>query len=346
MNKKMQTENWNRLTPEFRKKIRECYDNSKIASNSIDSDFNQWGHVIIDLLIGLLGKENIESDIEPEELWGGKKAFQEGHETEEFLAGRMRMVCDLFGSRGFADTTSEINIVDMMQHIADECSNPMTAHVTIPEHSELTIKKGDKVKILGGNPAYIGEIVDVVHAGANQITVKLPNGTISTYVYKNVEPYTAPTDKAEEKKLDLTKVLRGHENLGFFSPYHGDIKLVRINDGELIFSDATANKTFSVTNKGTWGSCFCTIFPSKELYEQYPLDPVTAWKIWADEQKPKFTLVCSVMIGEKAGENSLYEDYGEYRFRTKEDAEYVASEIHKTLLRVQEEISGKEVIND
>ena len=60
MNKKMQTENWNRLTPEFRKKIRECYDNSKIASNSIDSDFNQWGHVIIDLLIGLLGKENIE----------------------------------------------------------------------------------------------------------------------------------------------------------------------------------------------------------------------------------------------------------------------------------------------
>lgn len=38
MNKKMQTENWNRLTPEFRKKIRECYDNSKIASNSIDSD--------------------------------------------------------------------------------------------------------------------------------------------------------------------------------------------------------------------------------------------------------------------------------------------------------------------
>ena len=32
------------------------------------------------------------------------------------------------------------------------------------------------------------------------------------------------------------------------------------------------------------------LFPSRALYEQYPLDPYTAWMIWKEEQKKEYGL--------------------------------------------------------
>ncbi|MCM1356441.1 MAG: hypothetical protein NC212_08560 [Staphylococcus sp.] len=91
-----------------------------------------------------------------------------------------------------------------------------------------------------------------------------------------------------EKKLNLCELLEGHTDELFYSPYFGEIEV------SIDFCDAfpIIVNGEHLTNDGRLylnDDCMPSIFPSRALYEQYPLDPYTAWMKWQEGQK-KFAL--------------------------------------------------------
>ncbi len=154
-------------------------------------------------------------------------------------------------------------------------------------------------------------------------------------------------NKYEENKLDLYDIIYKTKKIDtyFYSPVFGDVSIVRSipHEKEMVVSDG--GMEYSLT---PWGNLVghnkgcCILFPSRELYEQYPLDARKAWQIWADEQKPKYNLHCKLFIGEDGDLSHCYVNET-HQFSTKEDAEYAAQAVKKCLERVQEELNRKEM---
>lgn len=182
-----------------------------------------------------------------------------------------------------------------------------------------------------------------------------PKG-IATAREENLTPYTAPTDKAEGKELDLTQLLKGHEGEKFYCTMFGEVPFVCIIPNPKPFERPIKVDAFQLTSDGKYGlDGECILFPSRALYEQYPLEPQRAWAVWSEQQKPKrwranngdfYWCVDSDGSPASSEENGLIYDDRKYSvgnyFRTESDAEYAAQEVKKCLELVQEEISGKE----
>lgn len=111
-------------------------------------------------------------------------------------------------------------------------------------------------------------------------------------------PYTEPkeelnednfikTENMETKELNLCEILKGHDGETFYSTISGDIKITDFCDG-VMKPIGTTNGRYCSDGKYQRGGVVC-LFPSRSLYEQYPLDPYTAWMKWQEEQK-KFGL--------------------------------------------------------
>ena len=95
------------------------------------------------------------------------------------------------------------------------------------------------------------------------------------------------------EELHFCKLLKGHEGEIFYSPCFGEVKLEVIHTPEvsdtsyyilvrpktitigreLIHDDGSLNK-----------SGVCMLYPSRSLYEKYPLDPYSAWKEWITKE--------------------------------------------------------------
>ncbi len=88
----------------------------------------------------------------------------------------------------------------------------------------------------------------------------------------------------------------------------------------------------------------CMLFPSKELYKKYPLDPRKAWTEWSESRKPKrwrakegelyywLGSYWNVEYNEESmseEDNALY-NVGNY-FRTEAEVEEMAEEILKVV---------------
>lgn len=167
---------------------------------------------------------------------------------------------------------------------------------------------GDKVRILKNCGCNVkGVIGTVEHIGERGLYVETAICRLFV-TFDEIEPYTEPEtkptedmgtkenrnlsqdiancDKPENKELNLCELLKGHEGEIFFSPFYGAMVLMSISDGLLCFQNSNIGIDLLPNGQSQYAvDGYCAIFPSKALYEQYPLDPYTAWMKWQEGQK-------------------------------------------------------------
>lgn len=140
----------------------------------------------------------------------------------------------------------------------------------------------------------------------------------------------------ENKELNLCEFLKGYEGEKVYTLVYGPAYFDTINSISKIIITFIDGGIVSLTSSGkVLENCGTTIlFPSKELYEKYPLDPYSAWVEWKEkkEKKKRWRAVIDsyfymVTAGGEVGcmkdtythyTNDLYE-LGNY-FRTEEEA--------------------------
>lgn len=85
-------------------------------------------------------------------------------------------------------------------------------------------------------------------------------------------------------KLNILESLKGHENHKCYSPLCGECELYIsfVNSSNLFKSENGKNILFFNDGRCKDGGV-CLLFPSRELYEKYPLDAAKAWEEWVDE---------------------------------------------------------------
>lgn len=122
------------------------------------------------------------------------------------------------------------------------------------------------------------------------------NADVLKRVGSDNEKPTVQENLTVEKELDLCELLRGHEGETFYSPIWGECDLRQLNiennnsSQMLINLRLRNNGTRNITasghlDYGTKPLGSPILWPSKALYEQYPLDPLKAWSEWQEEQK-------------------------------------------------------------
>lgn len=244
----------------------------------------------------------------------------------------------------------EVNLTSYAEPEEVLCVNKTPTTVLEPK-----FHKGDKVNWKGLPDVYLVDYPYIVYRLSNT------NGLTYTFVKESdLTPYTAPTDKAEGKELDLCELLKGHEGEAVFSPAYGsstvDSVVTDSRVPRVVVEYPCGNVGFRadgtlITNHKLDG--ICQLFPSRALYEQCLLDAKRAWQIWADSQKPKrwmpsvgdrFYFVDAYCEVDNKQWNNPYKpdtwDCGNC-FKTPEDAEYAAQEMRKCLERVHNELNNK-----
>lgn len=158
----------------------------------------------------------------------------------------------------------------------------------------------------------VGEIVR--YKGKRKVVYSI-NTTLSEPIYTStmldyqspfnveehrIEPYTEPETKddtkgkepgesgnnSENSQLDLSKLLKGHEGEAIFLTTMGNVFIESISEINIRFKpQETAKDSYLLKASGKMNEHGLVIaFPSLHLYEQYPLDPYTAWMKWQEKQ--------------------------------------------------------------
>ena len=101
-----------------------------------------------------------------------------------------------------------------------------------------------------------------------------------------LEPYTEPetkmTEDMETKELNLAELLKGHEGEEFFLTTMGTVIFHGVSEQSIQFKpNKTAKDTYLLSSTGKMrDNGVILAYPSRVLYEQYPLEPYTAWMKW------------------------------------------------------------------
>ena len=128
----------------------------------------------------------------------------------------------------------------------------------------------------------------------------------------------------ETKDLNLCELLKGHEGETFFSLLIGECVLSEITTPtdtypiKLEHSDYSSDGRFESTGVPV-------VYPTRALYEQYPLDPVAAWTEWQELQKQ---ILMSVTLGAMGDGNTIHKFY---QFRTVANRDKCIQEIKAIL---------------
>ena len=135
---------------------------------------------------------------------------------------------------------------------------------------------------------------------------------------RNLSQNTANCDKPEdnqlkdnmkEKELDLTQLLKGCEGEWFYVVPCGEMELkgiAKIELKPLHFSRDTINCLTKADGRA-YEDGSCIIYPSRALYEKYPLDAYSAWLEWKESRKSKYVLQAQLRLVSNDGE--MIEDY-------------------------------------
>ncbi len=159
------------------------------------------------------------------------------------------------------------------------------------------------------------------------------------------------------KELNLCELLKGCEGEKLYSISHGELTVDKINEDSvtMTYEGALGVIVFHSNGKFYSRSDFCTLYPSRALYEKYPLNAYSAWMEWAESRKPKrwraeegkqyyyldSCITSTLEVDECVwGDNTRY-DKGNC-FKTREDADKAAEEVRKTLIKFHERKEGKE----
>lgn len=150
------------------------------------------------------------------------------------------------------------------------------------------------------------------------------------------------------KELNLCEILNGHEGEEFYSLMHGNVRFTTISSDGFVLFDYP--ESISVYPNGKYDeNAEVVIYPTRFLYEKYPLYAQKAWQEWVDEQKPwapkddEYYWCINDMLNpvSKIFDAEDPEDWARVRanncFRTQEHAQQAAEAVKKTLEQFHKE---------
>lgn len=225
----------------------------------------------------------------------------------------------------------------------------MPYSVFTKENPKPQFKLGDKVKVLY-SPDHQGKIsvVESVIRSTSDISpyCYALSGILGTFFEKCLESYTEPEtkdDTKETKELNLCELFDNGDLLCslFYSPAFGKVSFEenRASEGEIEIETKTEGVIFVLDQYGRIANedGVCILFPSRALYEQYPLDPYTAWMKWQEEQK-KFGLDIKIetYFEGKYGWEDCDDDVSCLHFRTPADRDKCIKEINTIIEKYSE----------
>lgn len=93
----------------------------------------------------------------------------------------------------------------------------------------------------------------------------------------------------EGKELNLCELLAYQGLSEVYSPIYGEVKVTDIACDCLVITPIqSSDNNIELFPDGRFSkNGDCLLFPSRALYEKYPLDAKKAWDEWASERKPK-----------------------------------------------------------
>lgn len=182
--------------------------------------------------------------------------------------------------------------------------------LTKEEKSQPKFKVDDIVAIRWINKS--GTITDMHYdedAEEWEYNIKVNPKGLATALERNIFPYTEPETKpteymeakekesrekgnnSENSQLNFLEIFKGCEGETVYSLIDGVGKVTDLNeDGFLVNhwyfrNDGSLSGYDSPTAK-------CLVYPSRVLYEQYPLDAKKAWEVWQEEQEKYILQIC------------------------------------------------------
>ena len=365
MDKSTQDLNWQCLPCETRDKIR--------------IEYRQGLYPIKNILIDLFGHHNLTSDTEPSELlMVERKTITDIYEANE------RIIDNPQWAKGRRDKSHHVNslfetifgdkCLPYQKEWKDTGSGAMgitppaykldvrTDTPNTPNSGELKLqvaenepkfKVGDKVKIK--NTKQTGTIKESYSndAGYRVYFEDGDGGWDEEYSADKLEPYTEEKEPMEEKELNLCELLKGCEGEVFYSLMFGEVTFKGvIEEPNLSFGEKPiATDQGRYLPNAMYGlEGVPTLFPSRALYEKYPLDARAAWMEWKETREPKrqraekgerYWVVDSVCEPVSYQEiNAPFDDdcyeAGNY-FRTEEKAQQAAEAVRETLTKFHEQ---------
>lgn len=133
-------------------------------------------------------------------------------------------------------------------------------------------------------------------------------------------------------ELDLAQLLKGHEGESIFLTTMGEVLVEKVSEEHLFFRLRATEPGWRLNATGKMNENGEVIaYPSRALYEQYPLDPYTAWMVWQEEQKKYPLRFACHRIGEEA-----LTEFGDVYFRNRVDREQAIEVIDAFLKQVQQ----------
>lgn len=350
----------------------------KETRDKVKFDFRQEFYPVRNYLIDIFGFHNLTSDTEPEEvLMVSRKEVQDRVKT--------------FSNPNWASNEEEtygaqlvIDTLDLL--FGDKCLPDKELNEDNFAKSKPKFSKGDLVRFKDSyyKEEMCGKVGSIYTIRTNAEYYVEVDNTLYCAKESKLEPYTeekAPIVSAhgtkdeaindtketmKEKGLNLAELLKGCIGEWFYVMPCGEMELKGINKLELKplrFSKGAINCLTKTDGRAYENGC-CIIYPSRTLYEKYPLDPYSAWMEWKEERKTKRWRAKS-SAGVAVSEcDSHWEDYtywyitsdgviaqdeetnckadnlryniGNY-FRTEEEAQQAAEAVCETLAKLYEQ---------
>lgn len=126
-------------------------------------------------------------------------------------------------------------------------------------------------------------------------------------------------------ELDLAQLLKGHEGESIFLTTMGEVLVEKVSEEHLFFRLRATEPGWRLNATGKMSENGVVIaYPSRTLYEQYPLDPLKAWSEWQEGQEIKCRIWLSI---ETKGESRIAVNGLEPIFRSLSDRDKCIEEI-------------------
>lgn len=312
MTKDQQDLAWACLPKETRDKVISVYA-CKSGKHPYDEGYK-------DALRQLYGHHNLISDTEPEEMLMVARSnvirkykfadiCDKDHPDKKYWDGAKYTLTKLFGDKCLPDKE---------------------------QPPKPKFNKGERVKIADERVNTFGCIATITHCEVDNGKVFYwLDDNIGCYMENQLESYTdgtetkrkeaqnlsrsdeKMTDTMEEKELNLCELLKGCEGETFYSRAYGEVRLNeivrddRLNSQEIkVYTrDPQSDRIWFLRDGRKHKNGEIDLYPSRALYEKYPLDPAKAWAEWKEARKQKRILQVEIRLISNDGKS--IEDYEE-----------------------------------
>lgn len=286
MNKEQQDLAWVCLPKELRMELKAIFN---MPSKHGYSDS------VRKLLVDIYG-DNLTSDTEPEEMLmvernkvqeshnNSQKTWDEAH-SNEWADGICFILEVLFGDKCLPDKESETK--------SKEAKETQKLSLSVEQSTE----NKEPMKEIKDYPPYLDKPNKIVPTEKNRCEKCGAN----TQQCADAPCQNYPM---EEKELDLYELLQDCSDVTtIYSVVH---------DAEVEFKLANRYIEFMGLSFYSNGSMYdvagrCMLYPSRALYEKYPLDAYSAWMEWKEARKPKYVLQAELRLISNKG--MTIEDY-------------------------------------